>query len=72
VSKRVVGRENRQSHRSRHRLVQLTGVAKRPYQAVMRLYVARIDGDGCAKSFDCPSGVSLAQQIEAGFAKGVG
>ena len=72
VGERVLGRENRESHCGGDGLVELTGVAESPDQAVMRLDMAGVGGNGGAKGVGCGGWVSGGKQFEAVFAMGVG
>jgi hypothetical protein len=65
VGERIVGGEGCQSHCSGDGVVECAGIAQGADQPMMSLNVARISGDGGAKSLGRFRRLALCEQVEA-------
>ena len=72
MRQRIVRRKHRKSHGRGHRLIQLARIAQRAHQAVMRLNMRRVFGNGGAKGLCRFGGTALGQQILCALGQRVG
>jgi len=72
VRKRIIGREHAQSHCRCDRLVRLACIAQCTDEAVMRLNVCRISGNGGAEGLRSLCGLCGGEQFHATVRKGIG
>ena len=72
VGERIVRVEGRQRQRRGDRLLQASGIAKRPHQSVMRLKVSLVGGDGGAEGLGGFDRFARFQQVESSLGKQFG